>query len=82
MCDKNCPLRQYFDNNAISDQLHALAAEQPGLAAVFVLGRSVSGEKMTGLRVTAGAGRPRTLLRPTLALIGNMHGEALLQSVM
>ena len=74
-CDRHCPLRNYRSNSDIADHLNNLANTYPDLAEVFSIGRSVRGENVTGIRLSSGIGDERKLLKPMVALIGNMHGN-------
>ena len=75
VCDKTCPMRKYLDNKDINDHLQYLSNQHPNLASMFVLGWSVNGENITGIRLTSGANEPRRFLKPMVSLIGNMHGN-------
>ena len=74
-CDTDCPLRQYRDNSGLRSHLERLSQTRPGVAQLFSLGRSVRGEEITGLRLTAGASGERRLLTPMVWLLANMHGN-------
>ena len=74
-CDRHCPLRNYRSNSEIVDHLNNLANTYPDLAEVFNIGRSVRGENLTGIRLSSGIRDERKLLKPMVALIGNMHGN-------
>ena len=74
-CDDNCPLRHYLTTDQIQARLRGLSEARPDRAELFSLGQSVRGVNITGLRITAGAHRPRPLLRPQVWLVGNMHGN-------
>ena len=74
-CDRKCPLRNYRSNSDIADNLRSLANTYPDLAEVFSIGRSVRGENLTGIRLSSGIRDERKLLKPMVALIGNMHGN-------
>ena len=74
-CDRHCPLRNYRSNADITDNLNNIAITYPDLAEVFSIGRSVRGENLTGIRLSSGIRDERKLLKPMVALIGNMHGN-------
>ena len=74
-CDRKCPLRNYRNNSDIADHLNSLASNFPDLAEVFIIGRAVRGENLTGIRMSSGIRNQRKLLKPMVALIGNMHGN-------
>ena len=74
-CDRDCPLRQYRDNSGLQRELERLSQVRPEVAQLFTLGRSVRGEKISGVRLTAGATGQRSLLTPMVWLVANMHGN-------
>ena len=74
-CGKSCPLRTYQDNQQLQDFLINLAKNYPDTAQTFVLGKSVKGLELFGMRISSGVDKPRKLLKPSVYLVANMHGN-------
>jgi len=68
-------MRQYRDNAQLRSVLSSLSSSFPDLATTFSIGQSVLGQDLLGVRLTAGAGGQRKLLKPMVRLIANMHGN-------
>ena len=67
VCYTDCPLREYQDNHQIRSVLTNLSSSFPTLATTFSLGKSVLGQELLGVRLTAGADKERALLRPMVS---------------
>ena len=74
-CDKDCHLKSYSDNQEVYDEIVALAGQYSDLAKPFVLGSSVRGQPLVGLRLSQGVRRERLLLKPMVRLVANLHGN-------
>ena len=74
-CGKSCPLRSYQDNQQLQDSLENLAKQNPETAQTFDLGKSVRGLALFGIRISSGVDKPRKVLKPSVYLIANMHGN-------
>ena len=74
-CDKDCHLKTYSDNQEVYDEILALASHNSDLAKPFVLGRSVRGQPLVGLRLSQGVRQERLLLKPMVRLLANLHGN-------
>ncbi|XP_023325363.1 carboxypeptidase D isoform X2 [Eurytemora carolleeae] len=75
-CNKDCPMRRYLSNRDIQDIISNLALSNPTLAQTYNLThRSVLGEDLVAIRLTANADKPRPLLKPLVRLSANMHGN-------
>ena len=64
VCHTDCPMRQYKDNTVLRSDLSNLSSSFPDLATTFSIGQSVLGQDLLGVRLTAGAGKERGLLKP------------------
>ena len=75
ICDRSCPLRNYRNNQELQDHLQTLQNSNSNIAKYFTIGKSVEGRDIFGIRITSGADLERKLLKASVALIGNMHGN-------
>ena len=74
-CAKDCHLKTYSDNQEIYDEILALGSNHSALAKPFILGSSVKGQPLVGLRLTQGVRRERSLLKPMVRVLANLHGN-------
>jgi len=75
VCDQKCDLQHYRTNEELQQKLQDLAFDYPDLAVPFVIGISVKGEPLMGIRITRGVRSARVLNKPMIRFIANMHGN-------
>jgi len=63
---------EYRSNQEMEAAMLKLAEDFPHIANTFVLGQSVSGQPLMGIRLGV---QPKTLLKPMVRYIGNIHGN-------
>jgi len=69
-------LTSYHNFSSLVSLLENLDSNYSGIASRYVLGRSVEGRDILGLRLAAGVGeQERPLLRPLVKVVGNIHGD-------
>ena len=74
-CAKDCHLKSYSDNQEVYDEILALGSQYSDLAKPFILGTSVRGQPLVGLRLSQGVRQERLLLKPMVRLVANLHGN-------
>ena len=74
-CSKDCDLKSYSTNQQIYDEILALGSNYSALAKPFVLGSSVRGQPLVGLRLSQGVREERLLLKPMVRLQANLQGN-------
>jgi len=76
VCHKTCPLGVYKSNQEIYDGIIALSKDYPSITLPFVIGESVNGQSLVGIRVSKGIRNgPRETLKPMVRIVGNIHGN-------
>jgi len=76
VCDEDCPMKKYLSNSDLQKTLKNLTDDYPDLAQRYPLTRrSVLGEELTAMKITANPHRQRPTLKPMVRLIANMHGN-------
>jgi len=76
LCDEECPMRSYLSNSKLQETLKSLSIFYPNLAQRYPLKyRSVLGEELMAMKITANSNRKRPILKPMVRLIANMHGN-------
>ena len=74
-CDKDCHLKSYSDNQRVYDEILALSSQYSDLAKPFIIGSSVRGQPLIGLRLSQGVRQERLLLKPMVRLVANVQGN-------
>ncbi len=67
--------RSYSSEGGIADELRAAVAEHPGIAKLVVLGQSVNGQDILGVKVTKNAKELKDGKRPSVLYAGTQHAR-------
>ncbi|NAZ88351.1 M14 family metallopeptidase, partial [Kineococcus indalonis] len=67
--------RRYAGPGGLAEELREQVAEHPGLAQLVPFGRSVRGQEVLAVRVTAGAGEVPEGSRPATVYVGAQHAR-------
>lgn len=74
-CGPSCPLQTYTPNKQLEARLASLAEGNPQLVRFFSVGTSHLGQDIPAVQISKGVNQPRTLLKPKVRYVGNMHGN-------
>lgn len=75
VCSKFCNLKHYKSNEEIYDQIVELSERYFSIARPFILGNSLGGQPLIGLRISKDVRQERQLLKPMVRLVANIHGN-------
>jgi len=73
-CGRHCPLVGYTSNRDINNILKRAAEENPDFVRLLFVGNSTLGQQILGVTISTNVNN-RTLLRPMVRYVGNMHGN-------
>jgi len=74
-CDTKCQIMTFRTTEQLHEKIQSLSAEFPQLAAPFVIGTSVLGVPLMGIRIGQNVRNGRPSLRPMVRLVANIHGN-------
>jgi len=68
-------IKSYSDHDQLSDILETVQAEHHGIAERYSLGHSEEGRNLLCMRISQGVRNQRTLLKPMVKYVANIHGD-------